>query len=194
MWQFVVANWWMFLIAIAILFGAVFLVIYGVVTQYDRGLMKRDGKLLKWERKDLPLRVQYDSQVPPSYLADLSATILKINAIVRKAVFHPQLTSFDQVTTLGPTHILVVLSSPHASGGEADIRYDVRNGRLMAVTVKLRPDMTGQTRLTAIEHEMGHALGLDHDDKTMSVMHPKVSERAQAFTKKDQELLRKLYG
>lgn len=194
MWQFIVANWWMFLIALGILVGALSLIAYGVLTQYDRGLMMRDGKVLSWQRKDLPLRVQYEVGVPPFYLADINATVNKINSIVRKNVFDLQVTSFEQITSLGPTHILVVMTDPPAAGGEADIRYDVRDGRLMAVVIKLRPDLTGQTRLTAIEHEFGHALGLDHDDRTDSIMHPEVSQRAQAFTKKDQKLLRKLYG
>lgn len=45
-----------------------------------------------------------------------------------------------------------------------------------------------------IAHELGHVLGLDHDDFTTSFMYRKVLPKDPEMTSKDKKLLRELYG
>lgn len=57
------------------------------------------------------------------------------------------------------------------------------------------PLQAGRVRECVVRHELGHALGLDHDDDEDSVMHPERGWRFKCdITKYDQALLQTAYG
>ena len=49
------------------------------------------------------------------------------------------------------------------------------------------------TLVEALRHEMGHCLGLAHDDYPESIMYGKLDQRAGIVSDHDKELLRKTY-
>jgi predicted Zn-dependent protease len=46
----------------------------------------------------------------------------------------------------------------------------------------------------AMKHELGHCLGLDHDENTFSVMYGELSRRVYCVSPMDKEFLVKVYG
>lgn len=62
------------------------------------------------------------------------------------------------------------------------------------VLLKNIVDMSEEQLVFAMAHELGHVVGLDHDDFTNSFMFHKVLPNSPEMTDKDRLLLRELYG
>lgn len=73
------------------------------------------------------------------------------------------------------------------------------NGEIVSVSIKVDPHKLGQISQEklhrAAAHELGHLLGLAHDDVKLSIMWPDLSPTdAPVVTAADRELLRNLYS
>lgn len=201
--EFIKSAPWTFVGAAAIIVAALVGTLYAVLTQQDRGFMSRDGKRLRWGLDDIPLKVAYTSVVPSEYLLDAHGATTVINNISRPNKVISQNFSEWDVDTVGDAinevapskiHILFDMLPENAKpGGHAELRWDERDGTVLACHIKMRPGLEGQQRRTAVTHEFGHALLLAHDDKKSSVMHPHAGSRAKDFTSGDVERLRKEY-
>lgn len=195
-WVFMKAAPWTFAVGGLILAGAIAGVIYGVLKQYDRGFMVKDGKTLHWSKKDVPIVFAYTI---PFYMVILQKVIAEINVFCGKEIINPTLVSlsdgnsFQMNTTI---NVLVDLDTtlPKHVGGQTKLNWDKRTGELLAAYINLPEQMVNTSPYVIIAHEVGHSLGLDHDDKSESMMHEKVSGRKQNFTKADKKRLRKRYA
>lgn len=71
-------------------------------------------------------------------------------------------------------------------------------GRIAKATIYLPKnfdEMPSHIRFRTLAHELGHVLGLDHDDFPESVMYPRADAREEPIvTEKDKQLLRIMYG
>lgn len=207
MWEFMKSTPWTFVAVGAVLLLAIAGVVYGILTQ-DSGFINRDGKRLYWEKSDLPLVVSYTKDVPIEYLEDARNAIVRINRLVNdsnepnKSIIGPTLhkwdidTVGDMINEIAPNrlHILFdMLPEGSKPGGHADLRWDERTGKMMACHIRMLPGLIGTQRITAINHEFGHALCLAHDRKRSSIMHPIATNRSKEWTSGDLKRLRKEY-
>lgn len=67
----------------------------------------------------------------------------------------------------------------------------IKSGAVFWVTMEHLPQVDLNR---AMKHELGHCLGLGHDDGESSVMHGKLSKRAYRVSTADKVFLREVYG
>lgn len=145
----------------------------------------------KWSRSDLPA---------PVYLAESEA---RLESDVKKAIefWSPYVRWAGYVKPLqdpGDPAIIVdtVPEDPQSkTRGHANPKW-IGACQIRRVLIGIpMPQMEGSVRECRVAHEIGHALGLDHDDDEDSVMK---NVRGTLFrceiTKEDQALLAKTYG
>jgi len=193
-WASSAANKAMIIGGAVILVGAIVGVIYGVLTQQDRGFMKaKNGKPLRWSTDKMPLTIRYTEDAEP-LLQHLIAILGDINMFSKRVVFNLTIFEFGREESLehDPIEVLFdVLPTGATVGGTTDLRWDERTGELLSAHVQIDRLIRGEQLITVIRHEFGHVLGLDHDDKKNSVMHPRASQRDVDFTDNDKERITK---
>ncbi len=198
MWEFIKSAPWTCAIGALIFIIAIAGVIWGLVGQYDRGFMKRNGRTLQWDKSDIPLKIKYTSRIHATYLELVKFCIATLNSKLGKPIFDHKIGFFDDKDDLSKVHVLLdkLDTVGENTGGRTDV-YDTTNAGRIVVAKIFMPDpdlkWPEDAVLTHLRHEMGHALGLDHDDKTDSVMHQDSERRAKDFTASDLERLRKAY-
>lgn len=71
----------------------------------------------------------------------------------------------------------------------------IADGKAEAIYVDTTSDTFDPVQMAkALAHELGHVLGLSHDDFVESFMYPKLTTRDTSMTSKDRDFLRKSYG
>lgn len=198
MWNFIKSAPWTCAIGALIFIIAVAGVVWGLVKQYDRGFMKRNGRTLQWSRADIPLKIKFTDRVHMMYISLATLVVAQLNDKLHKPLFDPNVSRFDDKNDLSKVHVLLdkLDKIGDNTGGRTDI-YDTTTAGQIVVSKIFMPDpgpsWPEDALLTHLRHEIGHALGLDHDDKEESVMHDVSEKRAKDFTDSDLERLRKAY-
>lgn len=185
--------WYDWFIFAVVFICALISIILGLTRYYDRGFMKRNGKPLMWERDKFPLLVSFTKDVPNEVLIMFRSIAQEVNSFIGKTAFGGVLVPWETSTGSGVCILLDVLEED-GPGGTADIKWNEKTGQILSVHVCIKGDLQDPDLETAIRHEIGHALGLDHDDKSDSVMNSKTEHRAKKFTDKDMKLLRRAYA
>lgn len=66
-------------------------------------------------------------------------------------------------------------------------------GAVVRTNMQRLRDVTASKLLVVMAHELGHVLGLDHDESPKSIMYMKATERELEVTERDRVLLREAY-
>ena len=168
-------------------------VIYGVTTHTEPGFMARTPG---WERDDFPLDVcvyTYTSEVAQGPASAEDATNAEhvfelINDRLGFAAYH--------IRTTGTCQVVLIYGVPAEDGwqdpgGSAEI-HDL----FCDVVIS---NVTGELETLSVYHELGHCLGLAHDDFESSIMRRTQRETPTGsfppwITDSDRELLRRTYA
>lgn len=172
------------LLALAAIAG----VIYGVTTHTEPGL---DPRAITWPRDRFPLRVCSSSYAGDFDAAPIVATALDVTN--DRLGFEVLASSREDACD-----VLVILGVP-AEEGWMDPGGDAHFGHGPTCTIRTSNTGTTEIRGLVIQHEIGHCLGLDHDDFEGSIMRrvqTSTPDRtfAPRITDTDRDTLRELYA
>lgn len=184
-------NPWTATIVGAVLILSVTGVLIGLLRTRDRGLMGNGER--KWPRNQMPLLVAYTHEIPHAYISAFRQAMEEVNNLVGRLVFSEAVV--DYYFTVPPVHIL--LDGCHVIGNAAttEIQYNKLNGEILACKISFRERLSAERLLAVCRHEIGHCLGLEHDETRESVMHPVLHINGiREFTDHDINLLKKIYG
>lgn len=195
MLRFLIDNWAMTSVLGIFLVVAVVGVVYGVVTGggwRDRGLMVRDGVRLRWASHRIPLGLAAPD-IPYEVDLAIADAISAFAEVIGREVFVRHVRPTDSAGQTEGADVVVNMSGVDF-GGSANLEYDERTGEIRRVDVTIANGLSLDLLPRAVLHELGHALGLDHDESRASVMHPVLDRRPATLTDRDRALFRKLYG
>jgi len=188
-------------------------VLYAVITKAgDDGFKRIDGKVLRWDKRDLPLVCFYKSNVPDALVEAYSIAASTINDAVGESLLRacsPWLLESKAMPVM-PGQGIVYLESDieglltdgltfeaendPETGGRTVMYYDKRTGLMRGAVVQIADaNLQGKEALIFL-HELLHVLGLEHDRLKDSIMFENLSGRPGGLTAKDVKLLKKSYG
>jgi len=181
---------WKFAVGVVIVLSvlAVAGVLYGVSTHTEAGLMQVTPE---WVVDDFPLTV-----CPSSYVEPQEAAVLAVHNAVGTTNTRLGFKAFEIDCQGTPAvTVLVGVSAERGQmneGGVADIRP-------RSCAVQTANTGTAELLDLVLQHELGHCLGLAHDDFESSIMRPRQSPTPDmafppSITDSDKALLVRLYG
>ena len=184
--------------ALTLLVAVLALLVYGIATHSEPGLMRvcwrggavsdyscESGEELVWERSQVPVSVATDGLI-----GETQTSIDLINSQVGCDIL-------EYAGDNDPSPDVTVISEAAMSPGtgRCGATVHVRDARGMRARVELFA--VGDMAQRVIVHELGHALGLDHDRDRSSIMYPRQTESSDLqfimLTQSDRQTLRELY-
>lgn len=203
MWEFMKAEPIMFIVGGVIFLLAIIGVIVGVALKgrwQDRGLMVRGGKKLRWAR--IPIFVIFHPELSLQWQATFVGAVRRYREATGLHLFiaisAPSGYNFEQPPPLGAGLIVIQPKEPTGSmqpdTAYFEPRYSTETGIIFGGTLMVPAAL--QVRMPVMLHELGHGLGLDHDERTSSIMYHSLSSRIDPGTlsKSDIDLLKRIYG
>lgn len=208
MWEFI-CNWSLStkIMAAIIGGGAVIGTVFALIMHFtkwkDRGFMKDEqGNKLLWNQAQLPTMIHYPDSAPDAAVAAMRNAIREINGLVQSMLYDmgTPVEAFnwtkmrehwaEKQCTVG-TVLVEVVNSDDEHGGTTDLRWG-KNGELICGFIRV--NMTHCSNPVVWKHELGHGVGLDHDNDSGSMMYERVTGRPQEFTEGDIRRLQLHYG
>lgn len=169
----------------------------------DNSLMVIDGYPISWSREDLPIGVFFDPDLESDIIAAHRIVTVELNHLINRDLVGMgsrwMIGSLPQVTPRGYITVSSFDPLPNTVGSSlyGHVAHTVSEGRILSADVKIRRGMDTDFLLTITRHEMGHVLGLAHDEKRSSIMCRTIGLMPPAdvhFTDHDIALLLKIYG
>jgi len=173
------------------------------MSTYDASLMEIAGYPISWLKEDLPVGVFFDPDLESDIIAAHRIVAVELNHLIDHELIglgsRWMIGSLPQITPRG----YITLSSfdplPNTIGDSlyGHVGHTVSEGRILSANVKIRRGMDTDFLLTIMRHEMGHVLGLAHDEKRVSIMSRTIGimpPKDVHFTNHDIALLLKIYG
>ena len=212
MWQFLKRSPVTSVIVAAVVLLGIVGVLYAVITKAgDDGFKRIDGKVLRWDKRDLPLVCFYKSNVPDALVEAYSIAASTINDAVGESLLRacspwlleskamplmpgPGIVYLENVIEGLPVDGMTVeAENDPETGGRTVMVYDKRTGIMRSAIVQIGHNLHGKDAAVFL-HELGHVLGLGHDRLKDSIMYENLSGRPGGLTQKDAKLLKKAYG
>lgn len=171
------------------------------VNRRDRSWLTFEGEEYRVPPEFLPLAVWVAPDVDPAWWPELRYGVRFINRMVGAQILRDPIVA-DPSLNFGKAIRGVIFVDGVLDGNPNTTaafvrRKGVRPATVGASLIRLPPVKGGPfEKLTrqVILHELGHALGLAHDeDLRGSIMHPTVGGRPQEFTDADRDRLRARY-
>lgn len=156
----------------------------------DAGWLKAGGQPRLWDLSAFPLGVHY-TELPPEAVSTLVDVTRRINLLVGLDLF-----SYPVPTTTADAKpgVVTVISDEGVDPNHASTVFAPEFPPTRAALVTI-PVVRQRTHMQAILfHEMGHVLGLAHDDSRNSIMNARLNLRPVTYTTADIALLRQAYG
>jgi hypothetical protein len=186
---------------ISVIISAIFLaliiafLVYGIATRenLDRGLMERDGKKLTWDTECFPLSIWFFYETP-------DWLVMAYKTASNEWCDKTGVRFFDYGTDapldlkwskLTRSHVGIRLGTEQHKASTRH-KYDPKTGEIGSAIIEFCTDQNDAYRVML--HELGHVLGLAHDDLKSSIMHSKLDRRSQYPTAEDVALLKNVYG
>lgn len=190
---------WEFWVFVALAVGASVLVVVGVATHTEAGLAPLTQDV-RWVKGMFPLQIQavsYSSEGPKDLSKLHKSAISSAIATTNERLGFPAYT-WDKT---GDMDIDIVVGAPFEqdyvdNGGT----YVLRHNGWDFQSCSIRTINTGTQEILryVLEHELGHCLGLAHDESNMSIMRPIQRTRGEGFpphiTDTDRAMLRGMYA
>jgi hypothetical protein len=180
-----------------ILVGAAVGVTYAVaVRPGDLTFLERDGRELRWDRRDVPVDCFYLPSLPEPYTTAYGAARRTLARVVGGDLLAPCVPwRLESAPSRAPdgSVLLRPRNGGDSHGAETRHRFDRRTGRIVSAVVAFDLDLPVELLERVALHEAGHVLGLDHDRGESSVMFPSARGRAKELTDRDVEALRRAY-
>jgi len=169
----------------------------------DNALMEIAGYPISWERADLPIGCFFAPGIDQSVIAAYRVVAVELNHLINRDLVDLgsrwELGELPAKTPRGYFTLESFIPIPNTVGETiyGHVGHTVLKGRILSARVKIRATLQADHLLTIMRHELGHVLGLAHDDNRHSIMSGTIGTNPPAdvsFTAHDIALLQKLYG
>lgn len=147
-------------------------------TQFSNGVYHNEGNVVRWYPEDFPLEILVDQDIDPKRTAPLQEAVLWWNEEVGASVFTiTREVSFFSREVSNPSQATIFVADadiPDFTPGRTTQGYArlFWNGhRMKNVYILIDYAVPNSQAKSVFAHELGHALGLAHDESNVSLMY-----------------------
>lgn len=185
---------WIFIAACVLAVGGI---AYGVLVDRKKREKLGMGQITRWKKEWVPMTLVIDGDFADEESARIFSSIKAAARFWNREV---GITLFAAPGNVGTGAVVPVMRQPITEEGhENAVAYaalTIREGQLHAAVIYMSnwENLPSLTLDRAMKHELGHCLGLAHDEIEFSVMYGEVSKQVYCVSKADKEFLKEIYG
>lgn len=146
-------------------------------TQFNNGVYRDKGRVVRWYPEDFPLEILVDAELQPTRVEALQEAVMWWNDVVGAEVFTitREISFYGREASHPPQGTLIVTEAdlPELTPGlitQGYARLFWRGPKMRYVYVLIDWIVPTTQAKTVFAHELGHSLGLTHDESDRSLM------------------------